>query len=463
MKKANSFFVFIFCFLVSYSQSQVRLDYARFLANIRQENPLAKKAYGNEEISTAQRFAAKGNYDPQLSAGYENKFFNSTDYFSSGNVELKQQLFTSQYLKLGYQYGQGNYIDPENKTPVSGIPYLGIQASLLQGLLFDKSRAELLKSRYYTEYYDAEEKIQLNDLLFVSSGSYVDYLYYARLNNLYRYFLDLAQSRLTGMVDLAVIGERPMIDTVEAAIFLQGKILDVKSAELELSKKQNELVSLLPQYADNPKMVIPSDSIDLIYREVLKRFPIRVLDPNSSNPLMVQYSAKQKVFDTELRLKKEMIKPILDVNYNFLASGYSGSLPAISPENYKWSAKLSFPLYLRKPRNEYKLAGVLARNNRYEMENKQLQLDSKRRYLLDAADILSQQIRNSEQSTRYSELLVEAERIKFSNGESSLFLLNSRENKWLETELKLLEYKTKFIRLYLELVYLDGKLDYEFN
>lgn len=41
---------------------------------------------------------------------------------------------------------------------------------------------------------------------------------------------------------------------------------------------------------------------------------------------------------------------------------------------------------------------------------------------------------------------MKAEEVKLQNGESSLFLINSRENKALEAFEKLIELKTKFLK-----------------
>ncbi|SKB43054.1 hypothetical protein [Dyadobacter psychrophilus] len=42
--------------------------------------------------------------------------------------------------------------------------------------------------------------------------------------------------------------------------------------------------------------------------------------------------------------------------------------------------------------------------------------------------------------------LVKAEKMRFSNGESSLFLINSRENKALEARQKLIDLKAKYFQ-----------------
>jgi hypothetical protein len=56
---------------------------------------------------------------------------------------------------------------------------------------------------------------------------------------------------------------------------------------------------------------------------------------------------------------------------------------------------------------------------------------------------------------------MEAEKIKFENNESSLFLLNTRESKVLESEIKLIETQYKFLSAYFYLVYLKGDLAYQ--
>ncbi len=445
--------------LIGYGQIT---DYNSFILFVKQQNVLAKKANNNNAYGKYQLKASRGNFDPILNSSVENKYFAGKDYITVGNAELKQQIYTSQYIKFGYQYGQGMFVNPENYTPVAGIPYVGLQASVLQGLLFDKNRAEVIKSKHYADYFSAEEKIQLNDLLFTSANTYFDYLYAKKINDLYTYFNNLAQQRLQGINDLVYAGERPAVDTIEASIFLQSRILDRKSGELELNKRYTELMVFKQTDQSAIRDVVVTDSMDAVYFSAKKSL-ITMLNKNSTNPIIAQYAAKQKVLETEARLKREMIKPILDLNYNFLNNSSSNQSPALGINNYKWGATFSLPLYLRKPRFEYKMANLIAENNQLELINKQNQIDYKRDYILQAIQILTQQITNAEKSAAYSKLLLEAERLKFKNGESSLFLLNSREQKWLESELKLAEYKLKFLKTFTELVYINGTIEYELN
>lgn len=455
-------FIMVILYRIGLCQSVGFFDYNSFLLEVRKNNPLSEKANNSIEYGKLQLKAARGNYDPQLKSFVERKQFSSVDYFTFGTAELRQPLYTSQYLKVGYQYGQGIYLNPENSTPIIGLPYIGIEASLLQGLMFDKRRAEVLKAKHYSNYFDAEQKIQLNELMFTASNMYINALYTKKINRLYSYFADLANQRLKGISDLSEVGEKPAIDTVEAVIFLQGRLLDKQAGEIEMIKKLNELCTLSPSSSNFLSNINLTDSLELVYSLMFKAIS-KIITEQNTNPIIAQYIAKQKVLETEKRLKREMIKPALDVSYNFLNPSKEVIFPTLNTNNYKWSASFSFPLFLRKPRNEYKMAFLDAKNNELETMNKQNQINFKRKYILEAIQITAEQIMNAERASVYSKLLVEAERLKFMNGESSLFLLNSRESKWLESELKLAEYQLNFIKNFIELTYVNGNLNYELN
>ncbi len=444
------------------SQTGAPYSYNVFLKEVRETNPLAGKARNSAEYGKRMLKAARGNYDPQLSSSIESKQFKSSHYYTFGSAELKQPIFTSQYLKAGYQYGDGLYLNPERNTPNTGTPYIGVEASILQGLLFDKRRAEVIKASHYYDYYDAEQRVQMNDLLYNASVTYAEALYAKKANSLYAYFANLANERFRGISELSSVGERPSIDTTEAAIFLQGRQLDQQAGTIEFFKKLTELHYLNPQLSALPAPESAfADSLELLYTMAVKNLGRTMAAEQATNPLIAQYTSKQKVLDTEKRLKREMIKPVLDVSYNFLNASNDVFNPYLNTNNYKWGATFSVPLFLRKSRNEYKMASLEANSNQLETTNKQNQINFKRRYTLEALGVTATQVSNAERSAVYSKLLVEAERLKFKNGESSLFVLNSREGKWLETELKLAEYRLKFIKSFFELTYINGDLKYD--
>ncbi len=71
---------------------------------------------------------------------------------------------------------------------------------------------------------------------------------------------------------------------------------------------------------------------------------------------------------------------------------------------------------------------------------------------------LKNQIEIQEQNVLNYNKLVNAEQIRYFNGKSSLFLINSRENKALEAQEKLVELKTKYLKTIYALQWSAGLL-----
>jgi outer membrane protein TolC len=87
-----------------------------------------------------------------------------------------------------------------------------------------------------------------------------------------------------------------------------------------------------------------------------------------------------------------------------------------------------------------------------------LNLENKVRYYYNEVLNLQKQIRIYEDAYRNYVKLFDAEQLKFSLGETSLFLLNIRENKALEAFQKLLELKAKFYQSFANLNWASGAL-----
>lgn len=464
--KKNSHIIFLLkSLLISasmYSQNSVVLSYESYLKNVLENNPISKKADNIKRSGELQYKASKGNFDPAISGSYDNKYFNGTNYYSTINAGVKVPLFTAQNLKFGYEYGVGANINPEQYTSSYGLPYVGLEVGLLQGLVIDYRRADLLKSKEYVNYYSAEKNIQLNGLLYESSLKYFDWLFSLKQLALNNYFMELAKQRLIGIESLASIGERAAMDTIEAAILYQSRLLDFQSVQIDAQKQNNDLATFNWDVngASTHTQFTALDSIDAYYQKAKKNIVKQLFQDSTSNPIIEKYNSYQKVLGIEAKLKKEMIKPKLNVNYNALSYNKDSYSPVYSQNNYKWGVDLSFPLLLRRSRNEYKMAKINFQNNSFELANKTNELDFKLNALKQTITILSEQLQNAERSVKYNKQLVEAEKLRFNNGESSLFILNARENKWLESELKYADYKYKFIKTSLSIIYLKGTLNY---
>ena len=82
----------------------------------------------------------------------------------------------------------------------------------------------------------------------------------------------------------------------------------------------------------------------------------------------------------------------------------------------------------------------------YSRKLTELEIQNKVKSTYAESTSLVSQINVSEQNYLNNKKLLDAENVKFSMGESSMFLVNSREMKLIETQQKLVALKTKFFK-----------------
>jgi hypothetical protein len=444
--------------------AQDTLNYNAFITNIKNNYPIILKANNFKEIGDFTYKAAKGGFDPVVSTSFDNKFYSGKNYYSLLDAKIRKPLFASQFISAGYQYAQGAFVNPEEQTSVNGMPFLGMEAALLQGLTFDMRRADLLKAKNYKAYFESESKLVTNEVLYTASISFIDWIYSCKELSLYNYFTFLALQRFNGIKSLSDVGEYAGIDTVEAAILYQSRYMDMQSVQIENQKMVNSIQTFNwinpEQSSDLSRKIFLVDSLEYYFEKSKSMLSLYLLDNDTKNPVIEKYEAFQKVLEIERRYRGELIKPKLDVSYNFLAGDPISGPMAFNTNNYKWGLNLSFPMFLRTSRNEYKISKLNAMNNKLDLNTKSNELQFKLNVIKRNIEIVIDQLLMAEKNVTFSKLLLDSERIKFEAGESSLFLLNTRESKWMESELKLADYKTKFIKFIFELVYVSGSMNY---
>jgi outer membrane protein TolC len=194
-----------------------------------------------------------------------------------------------------------------------------------------------------------------------------------------------------------------------------------------------------------------------------KLFLIDLLEAADQNhPDLQLYDYKLDALSIERKLKFQELLPKADFYYNQLGKKYNISenptpFPLLE-NNFQYGIKLEVPLRLSKGRGEYKMAQLKIEEMNLELAQKRLQIQLKIKSYYNEFENLKNQI--TIQSNNYSnhQRLVKAEETKFFNGESSLFLINARENKALEALEKLIELKTKYYKTIYSLQWSAGLL-----
>jgi outer membrane protein TolC len=449
MKKL--FLYIVFALLTKVISAQSVFTPEQFIWFVKQYHPVVKQAdlLKTQGENTIRR--ARGNFDPYLFTYFDNKQFDDKEYFRILNTGLKVPTWYGIELKTGFDQNRGIFVNPENNLPVGGLWYGGISVPIGQGLFIDNRRAQLKQAKIYAESTEAERKAILNDLYFEAIKQYWKWVEVYNQLKIYEESVELAQTRFEGVKQSFIFGDNPAIDTLEAYIQVQTRQMGknqyellYKNAKLELSNylwfENNTPLeitdSLVPiNYTSIPNVTtIPQDSITKILTQI-----------EATHPLIQLYDYKLQSLEIERKLKTEMLKPKLNLNYNLLNEPIgSNYLSQLSPQNYKWGIEFSFPILLRQQRGELKLTGVKILDTEFNQQQKILEVKNEIQQYFNEQENLSKQITLFNSAVNNYQQLLEGEKQKFSLGESSLFLVNSREIGFIDAQVKLIELISKY-------------------
>jgi outer membrane protein TolC len=416
-------------FLLGQETPQEVLGFTEFLAYVKQYHPVARQANLHLEMGEAELLRARGAFDPKLEVDYAQKEFKGTEYYDILNSTFKIPTWYGIELKAGFDQAEGVFLNPERTVPPEGLFSAGVSLSAAQGLVIDKRRAVLRSARALMDQAAAERDLMVSEVLYEAAVAYLQWAQLHRENQVYNDFVANARQRFTGISQSAAAGEIPAIDTVEAGITLQDRLLQLEQTRVKLLKQRLEVSNFLWLENNVPvelqPEIVPEDILDdsEYFGEEIEDW-LEGYDL-SEHPKLQALQAKLQALRIERRLKMNNLLPKVDLEYNFLTPEPE-LVDNFDTSNYKAGVKFSFPLFLRKERGELKLAKFKLQDASLELELSRRRIDNKVEALLQELESYVDQINISEEMVENYQKLLQAEERKFSFGESSLFLINTK-------------------------------------
>ena len=181
-----------------------------------------------------------------------------------------------------------------------------------------------------------------------------------------------------------------------------------------------------------------------------------------NHPKLQVYNYKLQVLEVERKLKFQSLLPNINLKANLLNKGYDMfngiGKSGFYENNNKFGIDIGLPLRLSEGRGGYKLAKLKIQETNYDLLMKQQEIENKVKNYYNELTGLQQQVTIYAAAYKNYQALFRGEDTRFKAGESSLFLLNSRENKQLEALQKLTELKTKYYKTRQALLWASGQL-----
>jgi len=432
---------------------------------IRMYHPVMKQAGLEVDLAQSTLQASRGIFDPSFYLRNEEKTFDGKNYFLYSNPELKIPTWFGIDIKGGFENNSGDRLDPMFTTGKS--TYVGFSIPVLKGLLYDKRRAVVQQSKLMVQFSRQERLLAINDLLYDAADTYWKWVSAYQNYIIISELTAVTSKRFEFVKSSFVSGDRAAIDTIEALTQYQNMLAMQNQFWLELQTQRLFLSNFLWTSSNQPyelsEDIIPDSSWRML---AIKEYPLPSLEEALKqaiqfHPKLASMGIKQDVLNLEKRYKFQALLPTLDLNYNFLNSGYSLGKAFSRPlfeNNYKYGLQLGMPLFQRQARGEYGITKIKIADLNLKLQQSTLEIENKVRSSFNEVISLQAQTVLFQQNTYNQELLLRAEESKFSIGESSMFLVNARENKLLETQQKLNELKAKFFKSLLGIVWSTGQL-----
>ncbi len=461
-------FLFIAFFLIATfsllgqndGDSTVVLSLNDYFGIIKRNHPIVRQATLIDNQAEALMLQARGGFDPKLFGDLNQKSFDEKNYFTLIETGFKVPSWFGLEFKGSYNWASGIFLNPEETIPANGQASLGVELSVLRGFLIDQRRTDLKQAKLFQASSEVQQLQIVNDILFDANKAYWNWVFAYRAIQIAENAVELAVIRLDGVRIGFQGGDKPAIDTLESTIQVQQRKAQLNDARLSYRKAQLELSNFLWLPNGTPieisSNVLPPEiadlNLDLIPFSQVQNWLTQL---DALNPNLRFYLFKLEQLNIDRRLNVEQLKPELNVSYNFLGDGTDLNPPSgngenefsnLFTQNYKLGVQFSTPLFLRKARSKIEQTDIKILETEFDLKQKRQELSTKLLAYFQEQENLFNQIDLQAQMTENYQRLLNGENEKFRIGESSMFLVNSREQKLIEARLKLAKLQADFFK-----------------
>jgi len=426
------------------------LRFDEYLGFVKKFHPIVKQAELVIDESQAKLMKSRGAFDPKIDVDYDRKRLKGTEYWDQLNGTFKIPTWFGVELKASFEENTGEFLNPENFIDDGGLYSAGLSVPVARGLFINDRMAQLKQARLFREQAKADRDIFVNNILYEASLVYFKWLRAYNELKLFENFLTNAELRYRGVLRGVEFGENAEIDAVEAKIAVDNRKLSLEQSRVKMMNSSLELSTFLWLENNIPVELQPNVIPDIDTEPIVDAtFNINQLRDEELDielhPKLRSLDFKVQSLDVERRLKANMLLPRVDLEYNFL-TGSPDVARSFNTSDYKGGLNVSLPLFLRKERGDLKLAKIKLQDTEFEVDATRVNLVNKINALRQELDSYTNQNELTQDIVVGSERLLQAEERKFELGESSLFLVNSRESKLIDVQLKAIEIEFKFFK-----------------
>ena len=435
------------------------------LRSVRDHHPAAAAAHTAIDRAEGQLLAAEGAFDPRARARVASV---ASGYYDTTTVDTEMRVLTPWHGAspfVGWRLGRGTFPSYDGKldTLDGGELRVGLDVPLLQGRVTDRARTDLRKAGIAKELARAEVDQRTIDLARDAEVAYWDWVAALHRLEVRRTGLAIALERERQIEQGVAAGLRAPIEVTDnrRAVVAREAILvaaerDVRRAGLELSLllRTADGRPLVPDAAVRPSLRTDPEPLTLEadVATALTRGIARA-------PRLRELRARQDLVDADLALARDTLRPKLDMSVS--ASRGIGPAESLLADRsdvaLTVAATFELPVGRRTARGNLMMARAdsarVAAELKFAIDRVAVDVHATHAEL-SAARARS---RLAERNAELSELLADAERTRFARGDSTVLLVNLREEAAADAAAQSLDARADVLRQRARLAALLGE------
>ena len=376
-------------------------------------------------------------------------------------------------LSVGYEQNRGQFINNEESNTEDGLISAGVSMPIGRGLFIDERRAAVKIAQQMQAMAEADQINAINQVLLDAGETYWDWYYAHRAYEVTNEVAQLAEVRLRGVVQQVKKGDAAPFDSLTAYINYQEREVQRDQARLADENArltagvyvwQHQQNGFIPQEISESTQPARPDSLVMLSLDQLANLQQRA---RTHHPDLIVLNGENQQLRITERLNKEYLKPTIDLTYNFLAQSVWGNAPSLLgngrysetgwwQNDYTAEIAFAFPLFLRQERATLARTRLQLEQNTLEQVWVQRTIENEITTAYNTLFNLRQVIDRQQKMVANYERLLSGELSRFRFGESSLFLINTRETELLDARIALLDLQTQYEKARLNLQYAAG-------
>jgi outer membrane protein TolC len=437
------------------------MEFRSYLDLVMAHHPMMKRSALLPEQYALKVMGARGAFDPVLKGAFSQKEYDDKTYYQHLSGALVVPLLPGVELKSEVETNSGQYLNPENSQAVPLLAYTGVSVPLGRDLLMDERRNALRQAQAMNEVSWAAQAEQMNAVLLDAIVAWWDWQSAWQVYEVHSNGVILAEQRVGLMRSAYLQGNAAAVDTLEARLEVRKRKVDAGAAAADLIRARMRASTYLWSPEEEPLMLAENVRPEPFQPEELPlpaQGPSALLaDLSGTHATLLVGAAKVDMLRIEQRYRRQNMLPDLRISAGALIPLADGS-PAYGIEDrFKVTAGVYFPILLRKERAKFQEAGLLVQAEQLALDNKSREVE----YYLTSAwgelNLLRGVVAEQRLSVTENDMLLKAEQRRFTEGESSLFVVIRRERSLLEAAEKLATLEAKYFQTFAKYLWAQGR------